>query len=58
MNDPNKKPKTAFVNIKLKRNTIKGMIETYEFLKQMNISDYEERKHCQRILKALNKSLL
>ena len=42
-------------NVKLRRDTAEGMIGTYEFLVWNNVS--EEKKECQRILKALKKAL-
>ena len=54
-----KLPQTAvssrFVNIKLRRDVVEGMISTYEFLVWDNIG--EEKKDCKRILKALEKAL-
>ena len=44
-----------FVNVKLRRDTVEGMISTYEFLVWNNVG--EEKKECQRILKALKKAL-
>lgn len=41
----------SFVNIKLKRDTVEGMISTYEFLVWNNTG--EDKKNCQKILKAL-----
>jgi hypothetical protein len=46
---------SRFVNVKLRRDTAEGMISTYEFLVWNN--DGEEKKECQRILKALKKTL-
>lgn len=46
---------SSFVNIKLRRDIVKGMISTYEFLVWNNTG--EERKDCQKILKALKKSI-
>jgi hypothetical protein len=46
---------SRFVNVKLRRDTAEGMISTYEFLVWNNVG--EEKKECQRILKALKKSL-
>jgi len=46
---------SRFVNVKLRRDTAKGMISTYEFLVWNNGG--EEKKECQRILKALKKAL-
>ena len=45
----------SFVNVKLKREDVKDMISTYEFLAWQNNGD--ERKFCKKILKALKKSL-
>ena len=45
----------SFVNIKLKREDVKDMISTYEYLSWQN--DGDERKFCKKILKALKKSL-
>ena len=45
----------SFVNVKLKREDVKDMISTYEFLAWQNEGD--ERKFCKKILKALKKSL-
>jgi hypothetical protein len=47
--------KNHFVNVKLRSDTVERMISTYEFLVWNNIG--EERKECQKILKALKKSL-
>jgi len=46
---------SRFVNVKLRRDMAEGMISTYEFLVWNNVG--EEKKECQRILKALKKSL-
>jgi hypothetical protein len=46
---------SRFANIKLKRDVVEGMISTYEFLVWNNVG--EEKKECQRILKALKKAL-
>lgn len=46
---------SRFVNVKLRRDTAEGMISTYEFLVWNNVG--EEKKECQRILKALKKTL-
>jgi len=46
---------SRFVNVKLRRDTAEGMISTYEFLVWNNVG--EEKKDCQRILKALKKAL-
>lgn len=46
---------SRFVNVKLRRDTAEGMISTYEFLVWNNVG--EEKKECQRILKALKKAL-
>jgi hypothetical protein len=46
---------SRFVNVKLRRDTTEGMISTYEFLVWNNVG--EEKKECQRILKALKKAL-
>lgn len=46
---------SRFVNIKLRRDTVEGMISTYEFLVWNNVG--EEKKDCKRILKALEKAL-
>ena len=46
---------SRFVNVKLRRDTVEGMISTYEFLVWNNVG--EEKKECQRILKALKKAL-
>ena len=45
----------SFVNIKLKREDVKDMISTYEYLSWQN--DGDERKFCKKILKVLKKSL-
>ena len=45
----------SFVNVKLKREDVKDMISTYEFLAWQNYGN--ERKFCKKILKALKKSL-
>jgi len=47
---------SRFVNIKLKREIVEGMISTYEFLVWSNTGD--ERKDCKKILTSLKKSLL
>ena len=44
-----------FVNLKLRRDTVEGMISTYEFLVRNNTD--EEKKDCQRILEVLKKAL-
>jgi hypothetical protein len=44
-----------FVNVKLRRDSIEGMISTYEFFVWNNIG--EEKKECKRILKALKKAI-
>lgn len=46
---------SRFVNVKLRRDTVEGMISTYEFLVWNNVG--EEKKECQKILKALKKTL-
>ena len=46
---------SRFVNVKLRRDIAEGMISTYEFLVWNNVGD--EKKECQRILKALKKAL-
>ena len=46
---------SRFVNVTLRRDTTEGMISTYEFLVWNNVG--EEKKECQRILKALKKAL-
>ena len=46
---------SRFVNIKLRRDTAEAMISTYEFLVWNNAG--EDRKECQRVLKALKKAL-
>ena len=46
---------SCFVNVKLRRGTAEGMMSTYEFLVWNNVG--EEKKECQRILKALKKAL-
>jgi hypothetical protein len=46
---------SRFVNVKIRRDTAEGMISTYEFLVWNNVG--EEKKECQRILKALKKAL-
>jgi hypothetical protein len=46
---------SRFVNVKLRRDTAEGMISTYEFLVWDNVG--EEKKECQKILKALKKAL-
>lgn len=46
---------SRFVNVKLRRDTVEGMISTYEFLVRNNVG--EENKECKRILKSLKKSL-
>lgn len=46
---------SRFVSVKLRRETVEIMINTYEFLVWNNVG--EERKECQRILKALKKAL-
>jgi len=46
---------SRFVNVKLRRDTVEGMISTYEFLVWNNVG--EEKKECRRILKALKKAL-
>jgi hypothetical protein len=46
---------SRFINVKLRRDTAEGMISTYEFLVWNNVGD--EKKECQRILKALKKAL-
>jgi hypothetical protein len=51
--DATKKP--PFVNVKLKREVAEEMISTYEFLVYQNKG--EERKNCQKILKALKKAI-
>jgi hypothetical protein len=51
--DVSKKP--PFVNVKLKREVAEEMISTYEFLVYQNKG--EERKNCQKILKALKKAI-
>ena len=45
-----------FVNVKLRRDTAEGMISTYEFLVWNNVG--EEKKECQRILKAVKRHFL
>ena len=45
----------SFVNVKLKREDVKDIISTYEFLAWQNNGN--ERKFCKKILKALKKSL-
>ena len=45
----------SFVNVKLKREDVKDMISTYDFLAWQNYGN--ERKFCKKILKALKKSL-
>ena len=52
----NEKQLSCFVNVKLKRDVVEGMISTYEFLVWDNTG--EEKKECQKILKTLKKSLL
>lgn len=47
--------KNSFVNVKLRRDIVEGMISTYEFLEWTNTG--EERKECKKILIALKKSL-
>jgi hypothetical protein len=44
-----------WVSVKLKRATVENMISTYEFLVWTNVGD--EKKECQRILKALHQAL-
>jgi len=46
---------SRFVNVKLKRDIVEGMISTYEFLVWNNSGD--DKKECQKILKALKKAL-
>tara|TARA_R110002126_G_scaffold100487_1_gene232000 strand:+ start:1946 stop:2122 length:177 start_codon:yes stop_codon:yes gene_type:complete len=46
---------SRFINVKLRRDTAEGMISTYEFLVWNNVGD--EKKECQRILKALKKAI-
>jgi hypothetical protein len=46
---------SRFVNVKLRRYIAEGMISTYEFLVWNNVG--EQKKECQRILKALKKAL-
>ena len=45
----------SFVSVKLKRKDVEDMISTYEFLAWENEGD--ERKFCNKILRALKKSL-
>lgn len=45
-----------FVNVKLRKDLVESMISTYEFLVWDNTG--EDKKQCQKILKALKKSLL
>jgi hypothetical protein len=47
---------SGFVSVKLTRETVEGMISTYEFLVWSNVGD--EKKDCKKILKALKKSLI
>lgn len=46
---------SRFINVKLRRETAENMISTYEFLVWHNSG--EDKKECQRILKALKKAL-
>ena len=46
---------SRFVNVKLRRDVAEAMISTYEFLVWNNVG--EDKKECQRILKALKKAL-
>ena len=46
---------SRFVSVKLKRETVEGMISTYEFLVWNNTSD--EKNECRKILKALKKAI-
>jgi hypothetical protein len=46
---------SRFVFVKLKRETVEGMISTYEFLVWSNVGD--EKKDCKKILKALQKAI-
>lgn len=41
--------------VNLRKEDIEGMIETYEFLMWNN--DGEDKKHCQRVLRQLKKSI-
>jgi hypothetical protein len=46
---------SRFVNVKLNRDIVEGMVSTYEFLVWTNSGD--DKKECQKILKALKKAL-
>lgn len=46
---------SKFVNVKLNRRTVEGMISTYEFFVWSNSG--EEKKDAKKILNALKKSL-
>ena len=46
---------SRFVNVKLRRDIVEGMISTYEFLVWNNTGD--DKKECQKILKALKNAL-
>jgi hypothetical protein len=46
---------SRFVNVKLKRDIVEGMISTYVFLVWSNSGD--DKKECQKILKALKNAL-
>jgi hypothetical protein len=48
---------SRFVNVKLNREIVEGMISTYEFLEWQN-KGTDDAKECKKILNALRKSLL
>lgn len=48
---------TKFVEVKLNRSIVEGMIETYECLEYQN-KGTEDAKECSKIIKALKKSLI
>jgi DUF1009 family protein len=48
--------KSKFVNIKLHKNIVEGMISTYDCLHHIN-SDANDRKEINKIIKALKKAL-
>lgn len=44
------------IKVNLRQQDIEDMISTYEFLKWQS-TDKDDKKHCSRILKQLNKAL-
>ena len=48
--------KKKFVNVRLNREIVEGMISTYEFLEWQNKGS-DDAKNCRKIVKALKKSL-